>query len=191
MTVRYPCEREGCDKTYTATSALRRYVKNNHWGDTYLCEYVECDKTYESKSGLRNHIKAVHESVRYPCEYEGCGKPFTTTSYLNEHTRVHNPRFTCLRPYCKDRFATAWDAWKHTWGESHTSTAVYICSRHLTCSSAIAERRFDERGAKAHWLNSLQPRALLPLVRNVYARWFPHTYLHGEDLGASLYPLTF
>lgn len=127
MTVRYPCEREGCDKTYTATSALRRlrrHVKNNHRGDTYLCEHVECDK------------------------------PFITTSYLNEHTRIHNLRFTCLRPYCKDRFATAWDAWKHTWGESHTATAVYICLRHLTCSFAIAKRRFDERGAKAYWLNS-------------------------------------
>jgi KRAB domain-containing zinc finger protein len=95
--IRFTCDVEGCDKSYSFKNGLSMHIKSIHEGDGHRCE--QCDKNFSTKQHLTHHTKTVHLSERqFVCSVESCGKSFTYDSNLKAHIKsVHEGvRFPCL-----------------------------------------------------------------------------------------------
>eukprot|EP00656_Telonema_subtile_P009845 TRINITY_DN1465_c0_g1_i4.p1 TRINITY_DN1465_c0_g1~~TRINITY_DN1465_c0_g1_i4.p1 ORF type:complete len:261 (-),score=38.74 TRINITY_DN1465_c0_g1_i4:382-1164(-) len=57
---------------------------------TYPCQHEGCDRSYSKKSNLQAHIRQVHSTERpYACTHPGCSSAFAARFLLTRHNKIH------------------------------------------------------------------------------------------------------
>ncbi|MCJ1353482.1 MAG: Strongly-conserved Zn-finger binding protein (TFIIIA) [Icmadophila ericetorum] len=85
------CEWEGCGKSFTTGTRLRRHHTAHEGREKYKCSAAGCGKTFRKHSTLQQHISTVHEGQKpFACrgvnkDGTPCGARFDTASHLKSH----------------------------------------------------------------------------------------------------------
>lgn len=110
-TTSYPCEEEGCDKTFTRSSDRKRHVDTIHKKiHKFTCTVLGCGSTFTQQSGLTVHLKAKHSPVRhFHCRVPGCeDNPVgfgDGSARLRHEFEQHAPAgFVCPELHCGEAF---------------------------------------------------------------------------------------
>ena len=83
-----------CDKSFTATSSLRRHMELHTGQFSYYCEV--CRRGFNNPTNFDIH-KRTHEGLKYNCQY--CEKSFVYKQTYKYHQSVHTGqyRFNCAK----------------------------------------------------------------------------------------------
>ena len=81
--LKYVCNRNQCDRQFTAQRSLTRHIQSIHGGVKYVCN--QCDHQFTTQSGLTKHIQSIHEGVKYACNQ--CDYQATQRSSLIRHVK--------------------------------------------------------------------------------------------------------
>lgn len=85
---RFPCEFEGCVRTFATASKLKTHTKIHTGTKDFICHI--CNASYHIKRNLGRHIQVVHKKSRFYCEINGCNASLCNKDNYRAHMRkVH------------------------------------------------------------------------------------------------------
>ncbi|KAH7286256.1 hypothetical protein KP509_33G066500 [Ceratopteris richardii] len=102
----YLCTFEGCGKSFTEQSALRKH-SNVHGEKQFICHYDGCGKRFMDSSKLKRHFLTHTGERHFICPVDGCGKAFSLDFNLRSHMRTHTQENYHVCPFedCGKRYA--------------------------------------------------------------------------------------
>lgn len=88
---RFPCEWNGCNKSYLKMSKLIEHSRSHTNNRPFVCGL--CDKSFLRNGHLTRHMSTSHINEKeFHCSFDGCTKKFNLKHHLNRHLKVHeNP----------------------------------------------------------------------------------------------------
>eukprot|EP00730_Choanoeca_flexa_P008195 TRINITY_DN12457_c0_g2_i2.p1 TRINITY_DN12457_c0_g2~~TRINITY_DN12457_c0_g2_i2.p1 ORF type:complete len:529 (+),score=103.15 TRINITY_DN12457_c0_g2_i2:148-1734(+) len=161
-----PCTHEGCKKTFSSTSCLKRHMKshNKQQNRQFACTVPGCTKSFLHRHHLTRHMKVHNEApfvckecnvsyrrhaqlirhqtdqhnmpAPFACTVAGCGRTFVSASLLTKHAKKHVNSVFCQ--LCKVSFATNSDYTQH------------CRTDHVTCACDLCGREFPTRAKLEH-----------------------------------------
>lgn len=140
--VRWTCEHEGCGKSYSARSALKRHEAVSHEGRTVTCP--ECSRHFYDNGTLARHRSTAHSgtAARWPCSHDGCDKTFSTKHGAKHHERTAHEGHTFPCPVCRQTFHSKGTMTRHR-NTVHKAVRCTVCGRSFE-SEAKLERHVAE-----------------------------------------------
>jgi uncharacterized Zn-finger protein len=107
----YPCDREGCGKTFGMAIDLKRHVEGVHEKKRpFACGQPGCSSTFTTKQNLENHVLGVHSNCRpYKCKWQGCERAYLHAHQLADHVSVFHRKekpYACDWEDCDRTFAS-------------------------------------------------------------------------------------
>jgi hypothetical protein len=124
----FPCEYEGCSKTFSKRSNMSQHVRNVHQGHRFRCGQVEhgdnltmagwnnakgCGQDFTTKANLETHIRHVHLGQARTRQTNPVNPtPGRSGNLMNTLTGV-NRTMTCSVPGCGEHFARQIDLDNH------------------------------------------------------------------------------
>lgn len=98
----YICQKQGCGKSFSTGTRLRRHNAVHEGQEKFRCEVIGCGQSFRKHGTLQKHVMMIHEGKSpFTCKllYEGeeCGAGFDTAGKLKSHQgRLHGGnRFWC------------------------------------------------------------------------------------------------
>ncbi|CAG2117399.1 unnamed protein product [Medioppia subpectinata] len=89
-------------------SHLNQHKNSVHLNVRFICDFNECNKSFTEKSNLFRHKSCVHLNDRkFKCNEENCGKSFVQKADLIRHKRIHlgEKPFVCHFNDCNKTFS--------------------------------------------------------------------------------------
>ncbi|XP_037938489.1 zinc finger protein 117 [Teleopsis dalmanni] len=125
---KHACSYEGCNKTYSIVTHLKRHLRTTHERikpaeKNVNCTIENCDKVFYSVCNMQRHIREVHENPKiYKCTY--CGEKFTQKLKMRRHEIIkHTGEYPHNCSKCSKGFYQKWQY------ESHISICkIYPCT---------------------------------------------------------------
>lgn len=102
----FPCEFDGCDRTFSLESEMKHHVKQTHPDGVFHC--AECGKQFLNQLKLTRHMKYHNlDTDGWPCTV--CPQRFISKQKLGEHMNVHTGEtpFRCRGDACQKAFSTS------------------------------------------------------------------------------------
>ena len=104
----YPCKYDGCGKSFTTGTRLRRHHATHEGRQKFECTFGGCGQIFRKHNTLQKHVLQVHEGRKpFVCEVEDvqgkpCGAGFDAASNLKTHVAsAHSGRkYNCA--ICSD-----------------------------------------------------------------------------------------
>ena len=142
----FVCDADGCGKTYTRRSDLKRHTMVVHEGSFHEC--LECGKRFGQKITMTNHYKTVHEEKKqYKCSV--CGVQFSQNSHLARHTKTVHDRIRAFKcEHCNQSFGEAGNRKKHM--EIVHSNIRYPCTWQDCTHKAFTKTNLKYHIRRAH-----------------------------------------
>lgn len=88
--VRYYCDWEGCDKSYTKPTRLAEHTRSHTGERPFMCSFGDCDASYLRENHLTAHMRTHKSEEEKPlsCNEPDCDKRFWTNQHLNRHIKL-------------------------------------------------------------------------------------------------------
>ncbi|XP_075707784.1 transcription factor IIIA [Rhinoderma darwinii] len=141
----FKCAHEGCDKSYSSPSRLKRHEKV-HAG--YPCKKESaCTFVGKTWSEYIKHAAVVHPDV--VCSV--CNRTFKKKSNLKDHKKIHREErvvYCCPREDCDRTYTTKFNLRNHILS-FHESMRPFICD-HEGCGKTFAMKQSLDRHFNTH-----------------------------------------
>lgn len=123
-----------CHKFFRRKDKLDRHFFLHTGIKAFKCKYDGCGKSYTNSSHLRRHEKDFHELkpeiYDYVCDHPGCLQGFTNVSNMNRHYKTAHERsspYTCLE--CKISYRQRHQLKKHQKLVHNIGEFTYNCGQ--------------------------------------------------------------
>lgn len=113
---RFPCDVEGCDKSYDRNDSLQTHKLTHTGMKTHLCDVEGCNDAFATSSNLWSHKASHNLRDTLKCTFDGCNQEFKLRGNFTDHIRRHlgEKGFPCPEESCGYEFATQGDLIQHT-----------------------------------------------------------------------------